>query len=96
MERGAPSTTETWDAFFSDFYLRAYAGGGGAGEAAEQALAAAKLAGCPEGGDLLDVPCGFGRHAIPLADAGYRVSGVDRSQVLLDEARRRASSSVAL
>ena len=28
-----------------------------------------------------------------VADAGYRVAGVDRSQVLLDEARRRASSS---
>jgi ubiquinone/menaquinone biosynthesis C-methylase UbiE len=93
VERGAPSTTETWDAFFSDFYLRAYAGAGRDADAAEQALAAARLAGCPEGGDLLDVPCGFGRHAIPLADAGYRVTGVDRSQVLLDEARRRASSS---
>jgi ubiquinone/menaquinone biosynthesis C-methylase UbiE len=93
VERGAPSTTETWDAFFSDFYLRAYAGAAHDADAAEQALAAARLAGCPAGGDLLDVPCGFGRHAIPLADAGYRVTGVDRSQALLDEARRRASSS---
>ena len=93
MARGGPSTTETWDAFFSDFYLRAYAGAERGAGASEQALAAARLAGCPEGGDLLDVPCGFGRHAIPLADAGYRVVGVDRSQVLLDEARRRAGNS---
>jgi SAM-dependent methyltransferase len=89
VERGAPSTTETWDAFFSDFYLRAYAGAARDEDAGEQALAAARLAGCPDGGDLLDVPCGFGRHAIPLAAAGYRVVGVDRSQPLLDEARRR-------
>jgi SAM-dependent methyltransferase len=88
-----PSTTETWDAFFSDFYLRAYAGAARDAAAADQALAAARLAGCPEGGDLLDVPCGFGRHAIPLAAAGYRVVGVDRSQALLDEARRRARNS---
>ena len=92
MERGAPSTTETWDAFFSDFYLRAYAGESRDEAAEEQALAAARLAGCPDGGDLLDVPCGFGRHAIPLASAGYRVTGVDRSAALLEEARRRASN----
>jgi SAM-dependent methyltransferase len=93
VERGAPSTTETWDAFFSDFYLRAYAGAARDADASEQALAAARLAGRPDGGDLLDVPCGFGRHAIPLADAGYRVVGVDRSQALLNEARRRAGNS---
>jgi SAM-dependent methyltransferase len=93
VERGAPSTTETWDAFFSEFYLRAYSGAARDEDAGEQALAAARLAGCPEGGDLLDVPCGFGRHAIPLAAAGYRVTGVDRSQALLDEARRRAGNA---
>jgi SAM-dependent methyltransferase len=88
-----PSTPETWDAFFSDFYLRAYADAERDAQAAEQALAAAQLAGCPEGGDLLDVPCGFGRHAIALGAAGYRVVGVDRSRPLLDEARRRAGGA---
>ena len=85
-----PSTTETWDAFFSDFYLRAFADDERQGEAEAQALAAARLSGCPEGGDLLDVPCGFGRHVIPLARAGWRAVGVDRSRALLDEAKRRA------
>ena len=85
-----PSSPETWDAFFSDFYLRAYAADEREGEAEAQALAAARLAACPEGGELLDVPCGFGRHSVPLARAGYRVTGVDRSAALLDEARRRA------
>jgi SAM-dependent methyltransferase len=85
-----PSTTETWDAFFSDFYLRAFAADERDGEAEAQALSAARLSGCPEGGDLLDVPCGFGRHVVPLARAGYRAVGVDRSRALLDEAKRRA------
>jgi cyclopropane fatty-acyl-phospholipid synthase-like methyltransferase len=62
-----PSSPETWDAFFSDFYLRAYAADEREGEAEAQALAAARLAACPEGGELLDVPCGFGRHSVPLA-----------------------------
>jgi ubiquinone/menaquinone biosynthesis C-methylase UbiE len=82
-------SAEAWDAFFSDFYLRAYAHTDDPEEAARQALAAARLSGCPEGGDLLDVPCGFGRHTVPLARAGYRAVGVDRSQTLLAEARRR-------
>jgi ubiquinone/menaquinone biosynthesis C-methylase UbiE len=84
-----PSPTETWDEFFNHFYLRAYSGVGHE-EAEEQALAAARLASCPDGGELLDVPCGFGRHTVPLARAGYRVTGVDRSDALLAEARRRA------
>jgi SAM-dependent methyltransferase len=93
MERVATSPAETWDAFFSDFYLRAYADDERQEEAEAQALAAARLSGCPEGGDLLDVPCGFGRHSVPLARAGYRAVGVDRSPALLDEARRRAAGA---
>jgi ubiquinone/menaquinone biosynthesis C-methylase UbiE len=89
MDRIATSSTETWDAFFSGFYLRAYAADE-TDDAAAQAAAAARLTGCPAGGDLLDVPCGFGRHSVPLARAGYRVVGVDRSEALLAEARRRA------
>ena len=90
----APSPPETWDAFFNDFYLRVAAGDARQEDVAEaQALGAARLAGCPEGGDLLDVPCGFGRHAVALARAGYRVVGVDRSQALIAEATRRADGA---
>ena len=89
-EPGATSTPETWDAFFSDFYLRAFADDVRDQIGREQALAAAKLARCPVGGDVLDAPCGFGRHSIPLARAGYRVTGTDRSQALLADARRRS------
>ena len=37
---------------------------------------------------LLDVPCGIGRHAGPLAKLGYHVVGVDRSERALTTARR--------
>jgi ubiquinone/menaquinone biosynthesis C-methylase UbiE len=84
-----PSSSETWDAFFSDFYLRAYADEERREEAETQALGAVRLAGVEPGAEVLDVPCGFGRHCVPLARAGYRVTGVDRSGALLEEARRR-------
>jgi ubiquinone/menaquinone biosynthesis C-methylase UbiE len=90
MEGQAPSPPETWDALFSDFYLRAFASEEADADAGALALSAARLSACPAGGDLLDVPCGYGRHAIALARAGYRVTGVDRSPTLLAEARRRA------
>jgi len=40
---------------------------------------------------LLDVCCGEGRHAIPLAERGYDVTGLDRDSVALSAARERAA-----
>lgn len=79
-----------WDELFDEMYLLTYAALDRGGAQDEEALAAARLAGTEPGADLLDAPCGYGRHSIPLAAAGYHVVGVDRSPVLLDEARRRA------
>ena len=50
------------------------------------------LAGVAPGARVLDAPCGFGRHSIPLADAGYDMVGVDLSADQLREARARAGS----
>ncbi|MEK3734341.1 MULTISPECIES: class I SAM-dependent methyltransferase [Paenibacillus] len=41
----------------------------------------------PSGSQVLDLCCGAGRHALALANAGYRVTGVDLSSVLLRRAR---------
>src|SRR5271169_6438208 len=38
---------------------------------------------------ILDLGCGWGRHSILLANAGYRVTGVDLSQAMIDEAAQR-------
>ena len=42
------------------------------------------------GMSVLDLGCGQGRHAIPLAERGYRVTGLDLSPVMLQRARRFA------
>lgn len=50
-----------------------------------------ELLGLSDGSRILDVPCGQGRHAHLLAEAGYRVDGLDYSQQLLRVARRRGT-----
>ncbi|GCE45765.1 methyltransferase family protein [Thermosporothrix hazakensis] len=39
---------------------------------------------------VLDLCCGYGRHALLLADYGYTVTGLDRDRDAIAEARRRA------
>ena len=79
-----------WDTLFDELYLRTYARLDRGVNDEQEALGAIGLAGVETGGDVLDAPCGYGRHSIVLARAGYRVVGADRSSVLLEEARRRA------
>ncbi len=43
----------------------------------------------PQGAEVLDLCCGMGRHSLALRDLGYKVTGIDLSEVLLREARRR-------
>ena len=59
-----------WDRLFDELYLRTYAALERGGDPEAEALAAARLAKVEPGADLLDCPCGYGRHSIPLARAG--------------------------
>jgi SAM-dependent methyltransferase len=44
---------------------------------------------CPEGGSVLELGIGSGRLAIPLADRGLKVHGIDGSEAMLAELARR-------
>ncbi|MEQ9811178.1 MAG: methyltransferase domain-containing protein [Azospirillaceae bacterium] len=50
-----------------------------------------ELLSLPAGGLVLDTPCGHGRHAVRLAARGYRVTGLDLSDALLETARAAAA-----
>src|SRR4051812_29584409 len=45
----------------------------------------------PVGARILDCPCGQGRHAHLLAEAGYAVDGADYSRDLLAQAAKRGT-----
>jgi SAM-dependent methyltransferase len=44
---------------------------------------------------VLDLGCGTGGHALVLARRGYEVVGIDRSEEMLREARRKAAGNVS-
>ena len=45
------------------------------------------------GSSVLDLGCGVGRHSIELARRGFVVTAVDRTEVFLNQARRRAEAA---
>jgi len=47
----------------------------------------------PPGCSVLDVGCGTGRHAVELARHGYRLTGVDISDGMLEQAARAAGEA---
>jgi SAM-dependent methyltransferase len=55
----------------------------------------AERLGVAPGAWLLDIPCGNGRHALALAERGYRVTGVDLAPENLEAARQRAAEARA-
>jgi SAM-dependent methyltransferase len=84
---------DVFDELFDEIYLTTYSPRLGEVDSAAEAAAAAQLAGVEPPAEILDAPGGFGRHSIPLAEAGYRVTSVDRSAIQLEEGRRRAGEA---
>lgn len=76
--------------FFDDDYLRVFGPVLPAERTAAEVNGAVELLELAPGARLLDLCCGQGRHAVPLAQLGYRVTGLDLSRALLARAAAAA------
>ena len=89
---GAPVVEETQQAFdgVAATYDRSNAANPGLVAMRRRALAALAAA-LPAGGHVLDLGCGPGTDEETLASLGYRVTAIDWSPAMVEEARRRVA-----
>jgi SAM-dependent methyltransferase len=72
--------------YFDDAVLQLYRSRLDPVDARTETAALLEWMGLPLGAEVLDVGCGWGRHALLLAEAGLTVTGVDISPAALEEA----------
>lgn len=82
-----PARMAWWESWFGEEYLELYPHRDSDSARREVAFALARLGADPT--PLLDLACGSGRHALPLAERGIRAVGLDYSAPLLELARAR-------
>jgi ubiquinone/menaquinone biosynthesis C-methylase UbiE len=84
-------STEWWKGYFDEQYLLEYEPLFSLEQDRREVTRIIDVIGLPSGSRILDVPCGQGRHAHLLAEAGFDVDGLDYSQDLLKRAKRRGT-----
>jgi ubiquinone/menaquinone biosynthesis C-methylase UbiE len=82
-----PNVSDWWASYFDAQYLQEYEPIFSPAEDRRDVARLIELLRLPVDARILDVPCGQGRHARLLAEAGYRVEGLDYSAHLLDVAK---------
>jgi len=84
---------EWWKEYFDEKFLAIYRPLLGAERTERELLGIEELLELGVGAEVLDVACGWGRHAVGLAERGYAVTGVDISPLLLREAAAAAAAA---
>src|SRR4051812_2231283 len=82
---------EWWQSYFDGQYLLEYEPLFSLERDRQEVARLLDVIGLPSGTRILDVPCGQGRHAHLLAEAGFDVDGLDYSADLLRRARERGT-----
>ena len=82
--------TPWYKTFFGEDYLHLYEPVLTSDRTQRDVEGIVNLLALPQGSSILDLCCGHGRHAIPLAQQGYKVTGQDLSEVFLREAEKEA------
>jgi ubiquinone/menaquinone biosynthesis C-methylase UbiE len=86
------SSTDWWASYFDAQYLKEYEPLFALERDRREVARLLEVMALPSGSRILDVPCGQGRHAHLLAEAGFDVNGLDYSRALLTIARRRGTA----
>lgn len=86
-----PPATDWWTTYFDAQYLLEHEPIFRLERERQEAARIIELLGLPTGARILDCPCGQGRHAHLMAEAGYDVDGLDYSEHLLERARERGT-----
>jgi SAM-dependent methyltransferase len=89
------TTTPWYVTYFGEEYFDIYGPMLSEERTAREVEGIIKLLDLPQGSRILDLACGHGRHAIPLAQSGFQVTGQDLSEVFLDRARAEAQARSA-
>src|SRR5687767_14295731 len=82
---------EWWETYFDSHYLLEYEPIFTPERDRQEVSRLIDVLGLAAGSRILDVPCGQGRHSHLLAEAGFRVEGLDYSELLLKLARKRGT-----
>lgn len=86
-DRGGPAW---WERYFDHDFVRIYRPLLPPAEASEEMDAAMEALGLRPPSRILDLACGWGRHAIELGTRGYEVTGLDLEPTLLSMAAQEA------
>ena len=82
-----------WDIYFGELYLRMFETILTPERTAREVTGIMTMLDLAPGSHILDLCCGQGRHAVPISRAGYRLTGLDRSVYLLEQAKAAADAA---
>ena len=92
-ESGAARAGDWWASYFDEEYLKEHEPLFTLRNDRREVARLVELLALPAGARILDCPCGQGRHAHLLAEAGFDVDGLDYSRELLARARARGTGA---
>jgi ubiquinone/menaquinone biosynthesis C-methylase UbiE len=95
MTRSRSPRADWWRDYFDEAWFRLHDPLFAESETRAEVAGMIELLGLHQGARVLDAPCGWGRHTVLLAAAGYRVVGADLSVPLLRRAMRGGPACVA-
>lgn len=87
------SQREWWRSYFDDDFVALYRHLLNPERTAREVAALREMLPLDAHARVLDLACGWGRHSVALAAAGFRVTGIDYSEALLAAARAHAEQA---